>query len=57
MCPVSLYYTILLFLETSTPKFVGWEKNEKQKLGPRMVNLSASMDPAKYALPTTPHLP
>ena len=27
------------------PQCVGWEKNEKQKLGPRMVNLSASMDP------------
>ena len=29
------------------PKCVGWEKNERQKMGPRKVNLSASMDPAK----------
>lgn len=29
------------------PKCVGWEKNERQKLGPRMVNLSSSMDPTK----------
>ncbi|ESO95826.1 hypothetical protein LOTGIDRAFT_116619 [Lottia gigantea] len=29
------------------PKCVGWEKNEKQKLGPRMVNLSATMDPSR----------
>nr|XP_022299462.1 ubiquitin-like modifier-activating enzyme ATG7 [Crassostrea virginica] len=31
------------------PKCVGWEKNEKQKLAPRFVNLSASMDPARLA--------
>lgn len=31
------------------PKCVGWEKNERQKLGPRVVNLSSSMDPAKLS--------
>lgn len=31
------------------PKCVGWEKNEKQKLAPRFVNLSASMDPTRLA--------
>lgn len=31
------------------PKGVGWEKNERQKLGPRMVNLSSSMDPVKLS--------
>lgn len=31
------------------PKVIGWEKNERRKLGPRMVNLSLSMDPAKLA--------
>lgn len=28
-------------------KIVGWEKNSKGKLSPRMVNLAADMDPAK----------
>ena len=36
-------------LSSSLPRFVGWEKNEKQKTGPRMVDLSASMDPRKLA--------
>jgi ubiquitin-like modifier-activating enzyme ATG7 len=31
------------------PACVGWEKNEKQKLGPRIVDLSASMDPQRLA--------
>lgn len=31
------------------PPFLGWEKNERGKMGPRMVNLSASMDPTKLA--------
>ncbi|XP_070559698.1 ubiquitin-like modifier-activating enzyme ATG7 [Ptychodera flava] len=31
------------------PKSVGWEKNQRQKLGPRMVNLSSSMDPTRLA--------
>ncbi|XP_078597053.1 ubiquitin-like modifier-activating enzyme ATG7 [Branchiostoma floridae x Branchiostoma japonicum] len=35
--------------QTECPKCVGWEKNQKGKLGPRMVNLSASMDPARLA--------
>ncbi|KAL5474974.1 hypothetical protein EMCRGX_G027015 [Ephydatia muelleri] len=30
-------------------KAVGWEKNEKGKLAPKLVNLSASMDPKKLA--------
>ncbi|XP_061186447.1 ubiquitin-like modifier-activating enzyme ATG7 [Saccostrea echinata] len=34
---------------TECPKCVGWEKNEKQKLAPRFVNLSASMDPTRLA--------
>jgi len=33
----------------ASPKFVGWEKNEKQKIRPRMVDLSASMDPQRLA--------
>eukprot|EP00794_Sanderia_malayensis_P006895 gene6895-7673_t len=32
-----------------SPKVVGWEKNQKQKMIPRMVNLSSSMDPVKLA--------
>ncbi|EDO49806.1 predicted protein, partial [Nematostella vectensis] len=31
------------------PKYIGWEKNKKQKLGPRSVDLSATMDPEKLA--------
>ncbi|KAL8594890.1 hypothetical protein ACOMHN_038453 [Nucella lapillus] len=32
-----------------TPKVLGWERNERQKMGARMVDLSASMDPARLA--------
>ena len=31
------------------PSVVGWEKNERGKLGPRMVDLSQSMDPVRVA--------
>ncbi|KAG7173404.1 Ubiquitin-like modifier-activating enzyme ATG7-like [Homarus americanus] len=31
------------------PPFLGWERNERGKMGPRLVNLSASMDPTKLA--------
>nr|XP_053632560.1 ubiquitin-like modifier-activating enzyme ATG7 [Cherax quadricarinatus] len=31
------------------PPFLGWEKNERGKMGPRMVNLSANMDPIRLA--------
>lgn len=31
------------------PECVGWEKNERQKMGPRMVNLTSSMDPTRLA--------
>lgn len=31
------------------PKCLGWEKNERGKLGARMVNLSNSMDPERLA--------
>lgn len=30
------------------PKSVGWEKNPKGAMGPRMVNLSECMDPKRY---------
>lgn len=49
-------HSLLLNVKLSTmgdnsvyPKCVGWEKNERQKLGPRLVNLSSSMDPARLA--------
>ena len=29
------------------PPCLGWEKNERGKMGPRMVNLSANMDPTR----------
>ena len=28
---------------------VGWEKNDKGQLGPRLANMRASMDPVKIA--------
>ncbi|KAE8612792.1 hypothetical protein XENTR_v10012990 [Xenopus tropicalis] len=31
------------------PKAVGWEKNQKGQMGPRMVNLSECMDPKRLA--------
>ncbi|XP_067907949.1 ubiquitin-like modifier-activating enzyme ATG7 isoform X4 [Heterodontus francisci] len=34
---------------TDCPKCVGWEKNQKGSLGPRMVNLSECMDPKRLA--------
>ena len=34
---------------SKVPKIVGWEKNEKGKLSPRLVNLSSNMDPARLA--------
>jgi len=34
---------------TEMPSVVGWEKNEKGQLGPRMVNMRSSMDPVKIA--------
>ena len=29
-------------------KWVGWERNDRGKFGPRMMNLSSSMDPVKW---------
>ncbi|XP_060572197.1 ubiquitin-like modifier-activating enzyme ATG7 isoform X2 [Ruditapes philippinarum] len=34
---------------SACPKCVGWEKNERDKLGPRLVNLSSSMDPVRLS--------
>lgn len=42
-------YQIIFSTVSECPKCLGWEKNERQKLGPRMVNLSSSMDPARLA--------
>lgn len=35
--------------KSEMPAVVGWEKNERGKLGPRRVNLSESMDPRRVA--------
>ena len=35
----------LIYLDE--PKSVGWERNDKNKLSPRIVNLSSSMDPVR----------
>lgn len=35
--------------ENEMPKPTGWERNAAAKLGPRVVNLGAVMDPAKFA--------
>lgn len=37
------------FSKTGIPKCVGWEKNKQQRLVPRMVDLSATMDPERLA--------
>ncbi|KAJ4927406.1 hypothetical protein JOQ06_015137 [Pogonophryne albipinna] len=36
-------------LNSACPKSVGWEKNPKGAMGPRMVNLSECMDPKRLA--------
>ncbi|XP_077181803.1 ubiquitin-like modifier-activating enzyme ATG7 [Paroedura picta] len=36
-------------LSLNCPKAVGWEKNQKGSMGPRMVNLSECMDPKRLA--------
>uniref|UniRef100_A0A3Q4B788 Ubiquitin-like modifier-activating enzyme ATG7 n=1 Tax=Mola mola TaxID=94237 RepID=A0A3Q4B788_MOLML len=38
-----------LALNSACPKGVGWEKNPKGAMGPRMVNLSECMDPKRLA--------
>ncbi|XP_062315499.1 ubiquitin-like modifier-activating enzyme ATG7 [Osmerus eperlanus] len=38
-----------LSIQTGCPKSVGWEKNPKGAMGPRMVNLSECMDPKRLA--------
>jgi len=35
--------------QASMPSVVGWERNAKGQLGPRMANMRAAMDPAKLA--------
>ena len=38
----------MIHLILGCPKCVGWERNRNQKLCPRMVDLSSTMDPAKW---------
>lgn len=38
----------LFIYKSACPKSVGWEKNSKGAMGPRMVNLSECMDPKRY---------
>lgn len=48
----SLVLSVELMMNKETydlPGFVGWERNEREKLGPRKMNLSSSMDPQKLA--------
>ena len=35
---------------SEVPKVLGWERNERQKLGARMVDLSSSMDPTRLVM-------
>lgn len=37
------------FPSAAMPACIGWEKNERGKLGPRLLNLSSSMDPTRLA--------
>ncbi|XP_048589393.1 ubiquitin-like modifier-activating enzyme ATG7 [Nematostella vectensis] len=46
---IVLDVTLPVINENECPKYIGWEKNKKQKLGPRSVDLSATMDPEKLA--------
>lgn len=45
------FFVVLVFFflihQTDCPKAVGWEKNQKGGMGPRMVNLSECMDPKR----------
>uniref|UniRef100_A0A8D3DJH9 Ubiquitin-like modifier-activating enzyme ATG7 n=1 Tax=Scophthalmus maximus TaxID=52904 RepID=A0A8D3DJH9_SCOMX len=43
------YILCLICFLTACPKSVGWEKNPKGAMGPRMVNLSECMDPKRLA--------
>ena len=44
-----VFDVILPALPAAQPRAVGWEKNVRGKLGPRSVNLSATMDPVRLA--------
>lgn len=35
-------------LDLSTAKWIGWEKNENDKMLPRLSKMAASMDPERY---------
>lgn len=43
--------------DAKRPATVGWEKNEKGKLGPRMADLGPLMDPTRCVQPGTLPLP
>lgn len=48
----SRLYTVRLSadaIDDSWLSFVGWEKNDQQKMLPRMTNMAASMDPERLA--------
>lgn len=46
---IVIHTNLYLFIYLSAcPKSVGWEKNSKGAMGPRMVNLSECMDPKRY---------
>ena len=44
---LALQYVYVIVIAAS-PKSVGWEKNAKNKLTSRKVDLSSSMDPVRY---------
>ena len=39
---------VCVIVIVAPPKSIGWEKNAKNKLTPRKVDLSSSMDPVRY---------
>jgi ubiquitin-like modifier-activating enzyme ATG7 len=52
----SLLFTVQLpdkeqqqLAEEAAPRFLGWEPNEKNKMGPRLVDLSSMLDPDKLS--------
>ncbi|KAG8007673.1 Ubiquitin-like modifier-activating enzyme ATG7 [Nibea albiflora] len=46
---VTLHMELKSIMKQTCPKSVGWEKNPKGAMGPRMVNLSECMDPKRLA--------
>lgn len=50
-CSNSMLHTFILppkLIDEDELTWVGWEKNERGKMGPRMANMKATLDPTVY---------